>query len=255
MNLAEIQKRFLSTLLYGENSSLVEEIFHGGAGLDAGVGLYRDTVFASLIASLADTFPALVHVLGRKRFADLGRAYIRTHPPGSPSLDEYGDTLPDFIEGWDASRERPYLADLTRVEWLVQKVTITPDSVQPTGLSMSTAWHTDTHRFALELEPALEWMTSPYPVDLIRDRALRHESVSGLERQERDLHLEVHRRIGQVTVERRGAASHAFRTALRRGVPVRTAVQAASSLAASFNVQAELAELQLSGSIVGCIEL
>ena len=132
----------------------------------------------------------------RTPFPDLGTAYIRIHPPGSPALDEYGDTLPEFLDGGDASRERPYLADLARVEWLVPKVTITPDSVPTTGVSMSTARQADTHRFVVELEPALEWMTSPYPVDLVRDRAPRRERVPDVKRQERDLYLEVRRRTG-----------------------------------------------------------
>ena len=46
----------------------------------------------------------------------MARAFIAQNRPRSAIIAEYGDDLPDFIEGFEAASSVPYLADVARIE-------------------------------------------------------------------------------------------------------------------------------------------
>jgi hypothetical protein len=82
--------------------------------------VYRNNVTVSLIDALAATFPATQRITGGDFFRAMARFHVRTTPPTSPLLFEYGRDFPDFIEGYEPARSLPWLADVARLEraWL-----------------------------------------------------------------------------------------------------------------------------------------
>jgi hypothetical protein len=89
------------------------------------VGVYQDAYRARLLECLADDYPALRALLGRERFAALCRRYVVEHPPCVPSLNSYGEALPEFCVSAaviDLCAATPayapaLLRDLARIEW------------------------------------------------------------------------------------------------------------------------------------------
>ena len=82
--------------------------------------VYRNSVTVSLINALAAVFPATMRITGVDFFRAMARLHVRTTPPTSPLLFEYGRDFPDFIERYEYARSMPWLADVARIEraWL-----------------------------------------------------------------------------------------------------------------------------------------
>lgn len=82
--------------------------------------IYRNNVTVSLIDALAAIFPAVRRIAGEEFFRAMARFYIRSTPPTSPLLFEYGRDFPGFIERYEYAQSVPWLADVAQVEraWL-----------------------------------------------------------------------------------------------------------------------------------------
>jgi hypothetical protein len=82
--------------------------------------VYRNNVTVSLINALAATYPAVQRITGVEFFRAMARFHVRTTPPTSPLLFEYGRDFPAFIEGYEHAQDMPWLADTARIEraWL-----------------------------------------------------------------------------------------------------------------------------------------
>ena len=82
--------------------------------------VYRNNVTVSLIDALAAIYPAVQRITGTDFFRAMARFHVRSTPPASPLLFEYGRDFPDFIAGYEHAQDMPWLADVARIEraWL-----------------------------------------------------------------------------------------------------------------------------------------
>ncbi len=92
---------------------------HGKAAVGR-YNVYRNNVVVSLIDALAAIYPAVQRITGEEFFRAMARRHVRTMPPTSPLLFEYGRDFPAFIERYEYARDVPWLADTARIErgWL-----------------------------------------------------------------------------------------------------------------------------------------
>src|SRR4051794_29552445 len=87
-----------------------------GAPDPARFAVYRNNVVAGLGKALELRFPVAVQLVGEEFFRGMARAFIAASRPQSAVIAEYGDTLPDFIQNFEAAASVPYLADVARIE-------------------------------------------------------------------------------------------------------------------------------------------
>jgi hypothetical protein len=89
-------------------------------GAEKRYGVYRNNVTVGLINALAAVFPATERITGPDFFRMMAREHVRTTPPTSPLLFEYGHEFPEFIGKYEHVRSMPWLADVARIEraWL-----------------------------------------------------------------------------------------------------------------------------------------
>lgn len=82
--------------------------------------VYRNNVTVSLIDALAAIYPAVQRITGTDFFRAMARFHVRSNPPTSPLLFEYGRDFPEFIAQYEHAQAMPWLADVARVEraWL-----------------------------------------------------------------------------------------------------------------------------------------
>lgn len=82
--------------------------------------VYRNNVTVSLIDALAAVYPAVQRITGVEFFRAMARFHVRTTPPTSPLLFEYGRDFPAFIAQYEYASAMPWLADAARIEraWL-----------------------------------------------------------------------------------------------------------------------------------------
>lgn len=82
--------------------------------------VYRNNVTVSLIEALAAIYPAVLRITGPDFFRAMARFHVRSTPPASPLLFDYGQDFPDFIAQYEHAQTVPWLADVARIEraWL-----------------------------------------------------------------------------------------------------------------------------------------
>jgi hypothetical protein len=82
--------------------------------------VYRNNVTVSLIDALAAIYPAVQRITGIEFFRAMARLHVRSTPPTSPLLFEYGREFPAFIERYVCAQSLPWLAGVARIEraWL-----------------------------------------------------------------------------------------------------------------------------------------
>ncbi len=111
------QAAFAATLLSPERSCPPGLRTWNGSDVGARLAVYRNNVVASLIDAVADTFPVVQQLVGEDFFRAMAAIFVRTQPPRSRVLADYGGAFPAFVEQFEPAGSVPYLADVARLEW------------------------------------------------------------------------------------------------------------------------------------------
>lgn len=111
---------FATGLLDPEQATPIDVMGPHGKEAVKRYNVYRNNVTVSLIDALAAVYPAVQRITGVGFFRAMARFHVRTTPPTSPLLFEYGSDFPAFIEAYDHAQDMPWLADVARIEraWL-----------------------------------------------------------------------------------------------------------------------------------------
>lgn len=101
-----------------EGRSAVEEMVAGDARLPAiaRLEIYADMYFVRIHDVLADEYAKTAAALGAVAFHELVLDYLDACRPEHPSMSEVGARLPAFLAAHPATAERPWLAELARLE-------------------------------------------------------------------------------------------------------------------------------------------
>jgi len=153
VTLSEIQMRMRDALLSAEAKPL-DDILGSTAGR---FEIHRRHFAKSITAALEKTFPAVVSLVDARFFAFAADAFIRSKPPVSPCLSEYGAELPEFLAAFPACACLPYLPDVARLEWAIHTAYHAHDS----AAGESALFH-----------PSLRHLVSRFPVHRIWNVAL-----------------------------------------------------------------------------------
>lgn len=120
-NLHQLQQDFAEALHY-RPSSASETIADSSFGPEQLIQVYRNNFIISLSEVLEATYPCCKAVVGEECFAQIARQHVLIQPLGEGNVTDYGDGFSDTINNQPALVEAvPYLADLARLEWLVDR--------------------------------------------------------------------------------------------------------------------------------------
>ena len=153
--LADLQREFAGQVLRG----------------DPAAGIYSKTVLGSLIGALEDTFAACRETVGDEFFAAMAGRYVRATPAHSPSLNDWGESLPEFIAHFGPAQELPYLSDLARLEWARHRAGIARDSFGLDPARLAAVAERDRDTIVLEPAPGLALVESDHPIHEIFELA------------------------------------------------------------------------------------
>lgn len=205
--LHEVQGRFFAAVMFGGESEerLLASLEEPAAEGRARIAVYRRSIFGNLVGALLATYPVLARIVGLPFFREAARAYVRVRPSTSGDLNEYGADFTDFIAAYPHGRELGFLADVARLEWLVQQTYYAADS-PPTDLSILAACPPEDYgRLRLGLARAYARLDSPWPLaDIWRVNAEGYQGDMAIDFS-RDSRTLILRRAGLVQVE---ALSH-----------------------------------------------
>jgi hypothetical protein len=90
--------------------------------------IYANMYFFRLLDCVREDFPKVAAAIGGDRFHNLVTDYVLRHPSRHPSLRYLGQRFPAFIAAHPIAGERPWLADLARLEWARADLFDAPDA-------------------------------------------------------------------------------------------------------------------------------
>ena len=86
------------------------------------IGIYRGMYEARLQEALEADYPGLLYFLGRERFSNLVRDYIRCHPSRSYTLNRLGDQLPEYVRHRPGMVRKDFVYELACFELLMSQL-------------------------------------------------------------------------------------------------------------------------------------
>lgn len=126
--------------------------------------VYRNNVTSSLIEALEVGFPATREFLGQRYFHALAAEFVRGKPPDSPILSLYGAALPGFIERFPPLSNKPWLADIARLELARRESNDSLDGICDAIQQLDAATAETLPQLVPQKHPSVRWMTSRWPV-------------------------------------------------------------------------------------------
>jgi hypothetical protein len=212
--------------------------------------VYRNNVFSSLINALADNYPVVSQVVGDAFFTAMADVYVRSSPPRSPVMAEYGNDFALFIDAFEPAEGLTYLADLARLENLRVRAYHAADR---TAVSAADIVHTLTQPVTLrgmrlQLHPGLSLLCSRHAVVSVWAAHQEHATFPNIDLQRRENALIL--RCGlEVEVSKVDDGTATFIQALKDDVPLGLAAANGLSAKPTFELDQCLAHLIHKGAI------
>lgn len=164
-----LRQRLLLRSLWRDNTvAAVQGWLHESPErVQRGLAAYAANGGAGAERALACVFPCVVALMGEPAFALLARAYRLAHPPQRGDLALLGEGLAGFIAADLQLADVPYLADMARLEWLLDHAERAADAA-PRLASMQLLAQADPQALRLQLAPGAALCRSAWPVVTIR---------------------------------------------------------------------------------------
>lgn len=228
--LLDLQRVMRASIVQHDASAMVEAL---AVGVEPGrLDIYRNTIFSGLTRALRLAFPAVERLVGDDFFAGAAAAFIREHLPGAAYLDHYGGEFPDFLSGFPPAASLPYLGDVAKLEWAVNRALHAPDKIpldlsQLMGLSLE-----DQQRGSFRVHPSVGLLRSDFPVDEIWRAVLDadDQALAKLDLATEPNFLLVERGVSDVAVTRLQGPAWQFLDALCRGESLPSAIDCATDV-------------------------
>jgi hypothetical protein len=249
-NLREFEDGFARALLApdteapGEIADLVRQ---------PGFAVYRNTVMKGCIDALQANFPTVARLVGEEWFRAAASVYVRSNLPRQPSLLEYGDRFPEFLDRFDPAREFPYLAEVARLDRFWTEAHCAPDAAPLEASRVAALCADELARTVLHPHPSARWTRSEqYPAYTIWRRN-RGSNDAG-DGEEIEWHAEgglVVRPVDAVSSIALDAAGCTFLDACARGDTLTRAAAAALQSDPAANLSRLLSRLLGAGAFCG----
>lgn len=162
-SLRDMQTRVVDALLDASPDDLAGLIRSDGMSPEARLAIHRNTLRSNFLGALRSAYPAVHRLVGEDYFRDVVAAYQRHHPSRSGDLNQAGESFADHLSRVHPDDEFRYLAEVARLEWLIQEALLAADhgplDLQALGEVVPAAY--DTLGFALH--PTLRLFQSEFP--------------------------------------------------------------------------------------------
>lgn len=209
--------------------------------------VYRNNVTVSLIEALAAVYPAVQRITGAEFFRAMARFHVRSNPPTSPLLFEYGRDFPDFIEAYEHAQDVPWLADVARVEraWLDAYHAADAAPLSPARLSAIAPERLTDVVFIPH--PAMRIVRSPFAAVTIFAANRSDAPVERIDASRPEDAL-ITRPEFDVTVRHLPAGGAVFAAGLASGQPLGEAAATALDASPEFDIASNIAGLIAAGA-------
>jgi hypothetical protein len=193
------------------------------------LSIYRSTSLTTVIKALRLNFPAVERLVGEEFFAAAAEAFVTQEPPGTAWLDLYGESFPEFLQGFEPAATLVYLADVARLEWRVSRALHAIDAEALNYSKLLNIEPSEQARLRFVPHPSVSLLSSPYPVDQIWRAVLAHDdaAIAEIDLASGPVRLLIERHSGDVEVTWLDQPRWTFAEALLTGKPLAAALEAA----------------------------
>jgi len=148
----------------GASATGLGPVRENGIPLERRMDVYRNNVHSSLIDALASAYPVVERLVGHDFFRAMAREFLRAHMPQRGTLTGFGGELPEFLEGFGPASSLPYLGDVARVDraWLTAYHGADCPAIDADALAQTAP--EDLGELRIDLHPAVQFVTSRYPI-------------------------------------------------------------------------------------------
>jgi len=214
-------------------------------------GIYANAVHGNFRDALHSTYPAVRRLVGEDYFRQTAREFQRHHPSRSGDLVHCGQEFPNFLAKLHADDGFAYLADVARLEWLIQESLVAAEHAPLDLASLARVPPAvyDGLRFALH--PTLRLFESRYPTLAIWEVNVGSDAEPPTIdlRSGGDLLAIVRHRL-QLRFHRLSAGEHCFLHAVARGECFSAAVDCGGDADAAFDAAAALKRFVAAEAVV-----
>lgn len=228
--LLELQQAIRHSLLGGVNADASAFVIDEGLDPQERLGIYRNTSAGVLVSALQLAFPAVQHVVGVEFFEGAARLFAAEAPPRSAWLDAYGADFPQFLAQLGQAASLPYLPDLARLEWQVNRVLHAADAEALALAHLATLDEAALEDLRLAPDPAAQLLRCEFPADAVWHAVLARddEAMAAIDLADGPVRLLVQRIGNDVQTLRLSEPEWRVAAALFSGQPLGAALAAAS---------------------------
>lgn len=250
-SLRELQVHLMDALLGAGSSPVTSLIAGSGARAERRFGVYANTVQGNFRDALHSTYPAVWRLVGEDYFRQTACEFQRHHPSRSGDLLHCGREFPNFLAQLHPDDDFTYLADVARLEWLIQESLLAAEHAPLDLASLARVPPAAYDGLRFEPHPTLRLFESRYPALAIWEvnvGSVAEPPMIDL-RSGADLIAIVRQRL-QPQFHRLSAGEHCFLHAFERGECFSAAVDCGGEADAAFDASAALQRFVAAEAVV-----
>jgi hypothetical protein len=218
-SLRDVQRALRASLVECDESAAAHFVVADGLTPERRLAVYRHTFESTLANALRLSYPAIRRLVGADFFEGAATVFARERPPRASCLDLYGDNFADFLAAFAPAASLPYLPDVARLEWAVNRALHAPDAeaLDPNRLA---AIDSELHeRIRFVVEPSVSVLAVDYPADAIWRAVLAQDDagLAAVDLADGPVRLLIQRLASGIEVVRIDAAAFGVTTALIQG--------------------------------------
>ena len=250
-SLRELQVHLMDALLGAGLAPSLKLIAGPRAGAERRFEVYANTVQGNFRDALQSTYPAVRRLVGEDYFRQTAREFQRRHPSRSGDLLHCGQGFPNFLAQLHPDDGFTYLADVARLEWLIQESLLAAEHAPLDLASLARVPPAAYDGLRFELHPTLRLFESRYPTLAIWEAnvgSVAEPPAIDL-RSGGDLIAIMRQRL-QLRFHRLSAGEHCFLRAFERGECFSAAVDRGGEADAAFDASAALQRFVAAEAVV-----
>lgn len=227
LTLLELQRAMGRAIVAREDDDMVAHIIADGIAPGARLNICRNTFIGSLTTALRLAYPAIHRLVGAEFFEGAAQIFVGERPPRSAYLDEYGAEFPDFLVHFKPAASLPYLPDVARLEWAVNRALHAADTEALELARLAVVDATDHGCVRFTPHPAVSLIRADSPVDMIWRAVLEQDNaaLAAIDLAAGPVWLIVQRQGAEVEVQRMSEAAWRFTAELCAGQPLQAALE------------------------------
>jgi hypothetical protein len=190
------------------------------------LAVYRHTIGSTLTNALRLSYPAVLRLVGAEFFEGAAHEFIHLHAPRSACLNDYGESLADFLAQFAPAATLPYLTEVARLEWAVNRALHAPDVAAIDLTRLATLGEAALPWVSFTAHPGLTLQRMQFPADAIWSAVLDQDSeaMARIDLKSGPVQLLVERDANGVQVRRLSPWAWNFTQSLMLGRPLHAAL-------------------------------